>query len=249
LRDAGAELLHALHEGVYPEAHPYRRRLGGTDATVNATTRDQACAFADAHYAPANAVLVVSGNVTRPRVEAALGKFLARIPKRTVAARTTTLRIPNPSNRTVEAPIDEEAVLIAWALPQDLHDRAGVRAIRRRLSQAVDSEVKGQVVAIELGDERAKLLALVITKHHSESITDVLAKVERGVKEVPASFADPTLARQLSRVRFDILQQSAIYDVFAGFEDGSDRDTRLAVHALAGRDPVTAIAEIEAPAS
>ena len=62
LRGEVRELALALQDSVYPEGHPYRHGIA-TTASIATITRDQACAFADAHYAPGNAVLVVSGNL------------------------------------------------------------------------------------------------------------------------------------------------------------------------------------------
>src|SRR5262249_48056823 len=59
----------ALRKAAYPDAHPYLRAIVGSVESVRAITRDQACAFADAHYAPGNAALVVSGDITAPRLE------------------------------------------------------------------------------------------------------------------------------------------------------------------------------------
>ncbi|MGE5182895.1 MAG: M16 family metallopeptidase, partial [Acidobacteriota bacterium] len=61
-RGASDRLTSAIVAGVYPEGHPYRR-TPETEQTLGSITRQQACAFADAHYTPGNAVMVISGNL------------------------------------------------------------------------------------------------------------------------------------------------------------------------------------------
>src|SRR5262249_44151295 len=55
LGDQTRELQAALHRVAYPAGHPYRQAYSDTADSVRHITREQACAFADAHYAPNNA--------------------------------------------------------------------------------------------------------------------------------------------------------------------------------------------------
>ena len=50
-------------------AHPYRKPVIGWMSEVNKLTRQDAITFYKAHYTPANAVLVVAGDVTRDEVK------------------------------------------------------------------------------------------------------------------------------------------------------------------------------------
>ena len=89
-----------LHGAAFPGGHPYRARLGGDEASVAAITRAQACAFADAHYAPNNAVLVVSGNLTADQLQTSLKKFLTHLTRREI---TPQVALPPPRDeRCVE---------------------------------------------------------------------------------------------------------------------------------------------------
>src|SRR5262245_29553375 len=158
----GYGLREALHHGAYPDGHPYQRAIGGTPANVEAITREQACAFADAHYAPNNAVLVVSGNVTQQQVSVALGKFIAKIPQRAVAAPTPVPEVATSGRHVrVDAPFEGEAVLLAWSLPSDRQRRTRVRALVTAATSVIDAYVKGAVRKLDLGDERAPLAGIV----------------------------------------------------------------------------------------
>lgn len=77
-RDVPAVLVStALAAELYPERHRYHRRVGGTAASVERITRDDLLRFYRREYSPANAALVVAGDVTaealRPALEAAFG--------------------------------------------------------------------------------------------------------------------------------------------------------------------------------
>ena len=240
LRDDSTRLLLALHRAVYPEGHPYRSAIGGSLDSVSAIDRATACKFADAYYAPSNAVLVISGNVTNQRVEVALGKFLARIASRVAAAPAPVPPAPVATRARSEAPapVDQDTVLVAWPLPTDPELRIRTNAIAKAVAGAVDYGIKGRVQLIELGDVRAPVLGLVVVPGDGESVDDVITVTKDMLDALPATF----MLRAVSERIFDSMQQHAIYEQYASLEDGSERDARLAEYALAGRDPAEALA-------
>ncbi len=243
-RDYASEVLSAIHAGVYPAGHPYRRSVGGSEDTVGALTRKQACAFADAHYAPGNAVLVVSGDITEPQLEASLNRFLARVAKRPAVAPAPAAHVGLEA-RTVKvpAPIDDAALMIAWRVPADPQLAAMVRAVATATQALVDGEVRGQTALIELGDTRAPMIAVFVFPSTDETMAEARAGAERGIANTPLAFRRDQF---LGDVAFNRIQQSAIYRLFTQLEDGSGRDARLAGYVLAGRDPRTALgAEIQ----
>ncbi|HEV7558335.1 MAG TPA: pitrilysin family protein, partial [Kofleriaceae bacterium] len=86
MKDTATVVRHDVFAGLYTTGHPYRKLAADTEASVRAITREQACAFADAHYAPGNAVMVVSGNLDPTAVAKALEKYVMRVPARATAA-------------------------------------------------------------------------------------------------------------------------------------------------------------------
>jgi zinc protease len=240
-RDYASELLGALHRGLYPEGHPYRAWVAGSEASVAAITREQACAFADAHYAPGNAVLVVSGDVTVERVEAALHKFLTRVASRAAVAPVVVPPLAGNGRRlTAPAPIDDDAVLVAWPLPSDPLLRARVRAVMPAVSAIVDGKIRGRVLERSLGDDRAPAVGLIIVPATNETVVDVLRAAQQALDGLPSGFE--RLHGSLGELAFDAIQQDAIYHLFAKLEDGSKRDPELASYLLEGRDPKAALA-------
>ena len=120
-RDQTSEIFESIHRALYPEGHPYRRSVGGTVETVGAITRAQACALADAYYAPGNAV-VASCRASSAKVDIDRSiATLSRITKRAGAAATRIAPVPlRPVQLEVSVPIDEDMLVLAWPLPTEL---------------------------------------------------------------------------------------------------------------------------------
>jgi zinc protease len=241
-RDQATEVFAAIHGALYPEGHPYRQSIGGTVKGVAAITRDQACNFTDAYYAPDNAVLVISGNFTEPQLAASLGKLGTRITKRPAAAHAS---IPSATTRSrrveVPAPIDEDVLVLAWPLPLDPDLQVRVRAIGAALPRLVDAEIKGLVEAVEFGDRRAPMFGLAVLPGDDETFQQAVDGARRGIEKLPGVFRN-TGPEDGDEIVFDRVQQSAIYHVYASLEDGGERDVRLASYLMAGRDPGAALA-------
>lgn len=63
-----SSLLGEQLDAILYLAHPYRKPVIGWMSEVNNLTREDAIAFYKAHYTPANAILVVAGDVTKDEV-------------------------------------------------------------------------------------------------------------------------------------------------------------------------------------
>jgi len=239
LRSDARDFVIALHAAVYPDGHPYRHAETETLDSVGRITRQEACAFADSFYATNNAALVISGNVSMAQIEASLGKFLARIAKRTAASPGRVAPAHKLPPHEAQAPVDEESLLVTWPLPNDPYGAIGARMMARATTNAIDNMIKGRIEYVELGDERATAIGYLIEPAKGESIEDVRRAVKDTVTILPRALESP-IAR---KVAFDGLRQRAIHAQYAALEDGSVRDERLAAHVLAGRDPARALAD------
>jgi zinc protease len=245
-RDAATQLYDALQDAAYPEGHPYRRPVGGSIDSVSAITRAQACAFADAHYAPNNAVLVVSGNISAAEVEASLKKFIAKLGKRAVTAQVALPDVVEPTSAeklAVAAAVDVPAVVVAWRLPRDPRTQIRVRALANAVQTIVDAKIRGSINLVELGDVRAPTLALIAVPAEGEAIEQVTAAIDRTAHGLGEVF-DATNAISIGELEFDRVQQSAIYRLFSSLEDGPTgaRDVAFAADVLAGADPLETLA-------
>lgn len=81
--------------------HPYRIPIIGWDHEVNALTRKDLLDFYRAWYAPNNAVLVVSGDVTVDTVRPLAEKYYGVIPARTLPERPEWREPPQTADRRV----------------------------------------------------------------------------------------------------------------------------------------------------
>ncbi len=238
LRDRSTEVFTALHRGAYPDGHPYAGLLGGTAASVRGLSRAQACAFADAHYAPSNAVLVVSGNIDNAQLEASLSKLMSRIPKRVATAPRNVAAITSPRAIETNAPFPNDVVLFAWPLPSDPRLRARLLAVGSSIVPFIDALVGGRVIPLLLGDGRAEMFAVIVTRRSNETAEDIFRNVEKALTEAPDLYRVPGV---IGEILFNRIQQGAIFRSFAGLEEGGDRDARLAAYVLAGVDPQGAL--------
>ncbi len=236
--------LRALYAALYPENHPYRHGIGGTPDSVLAITRSQACAFADAYYAPRNAVLVISGDLAGPAVDAALAKFLARIPARAVGVRNPVPRPTASAHRVeVKAHVDEPLVVLAWPLPAGPAGQARVRAIFPFAAALVDGAVKGRVEVVALGDHRAPMLGIAIRQAPGETVDEIIGNARSTIAQLPTRL-EKVKTEVLGEVVFDNMRQLALYGLFAQLEDGLVRDAHLAANVVDG-EPLTGVVAAE----
>jgi zinc protease len=243
-KDTASDLYAAINGSVFPEGHPYHRTATDTVESVSKITLAQACSFADTHYTTTNAVLVVSGNITPQRLDEGLNKFLGRIQKRETQGFPIAIPDSGLGRRvTVDAPLDQEALLFTWPLPRDPGDRLKVRTVARVVEAYIDDVIRGSTVRFEVGDEQARTLCIAVLPRGPQG--DIVATVTEKLASLD-SLPDEAKASPSDQIIFGMMHQDALYRVFAGYEDGSDRDDALAIGFHAGRDPDAAIADASA---
>jgi len=81
--------------------HPYRIPIIGWDHEIRALTREDMMAFYRTWYAPNNAVLVLSGDVTAAEVKPLVEKYYGKIPARTLPKRPKWTEPPQTADRRV----------------------------------------------------------------------------------------------------------------------------------------------------
>ncbi len=68
--DAPDDLVHEVFAGALFPGHPLGREVAGSDATIEAMTRDEIADYHALHYRPGNVVVAVAGNVEHDEVVA-----------------------------------------------------------------------------------------------------------------------------------------------------------------------------------
>jgi zinc protease len=101
-------------------ASPYHRPVVGWMSDLDAMTPDDARAFFRRWYVPANAALVVAGDVDVAKVRALAEKYYGSIPARAVPARKPRTEPVQRGIRRIEfkAPAEQAYVSLAFRIPQ-----------------------------------------------------------------------------------------------------------------------------------
>ncbi len=113
-----ALLMEQLHAAVFT-ASPYHRPVVGWMSDLDALTPDDARQFYQRWYVPANAAIVVAGDVDVQRVRVLAEKYYGTIPARAVPARKPRTEPAQPGLRriTVKAPAEQAYVALAFRAP------------------------------------------------------------------------------------------------------------------------------------
>ncbi|HUJ58656.1 MAG TPA: insulinase family protein, partial [Kofleriaceae bacterium] len=223
----------AIDAALYPDGHPYHR-ASSTPASIRAITRDQACAFAARHYGLDHAVLVVSGHVTKDELEPILRDVLPGIPARTVDPQPAVPPVlPHGQRTTLALPGNDRAVLVAWPLPADPHERTIVLAVARMMADRIAPDINGVVVPGVAGGARAPQLVIAVLLRPGETANHVLDLL---VQPFPGS-------AKVAATEFEHERQRAIHALFTSFEDGLSRDALLAGYVEAGGEAGASLAD------
>lgn len=113
------DLYHLLRGLVYT-SHPYRYpTIGKEPSHIEKVTDADVREFFFTHYAPNNAVLAVSGNVSPETVRESVSRWFGLIPSRPVAARGYRPEPPVESPRELEVtgPVPQTCVVVAYPMP------------------------------------------------------------------------------------------------------------------------------------
>ncbi|OGQ24753.1 MAG: hypothetical protein A2138_20320, partial [Deltaproteobacteria bacterium RBG_16_71_12] len=178
----------ALWQAIFPADHPYRAGLLGASAELDKLALADVQTFFDRHYSPANATLVISGDITVEDARKLADKYFRSIPKAAV-----------PSKRTVPMPTLGAEVRV------DLEDRLAQLTVVTVAFFAPPAFQNGsadiEVLAHLLGDGNASRLhqALVVDGKLAQSVragvvaTANVSVVELEVKVRPGVNPDDVL--------------------------------------------------------
>ena len=181
-RSAWDQVLLALGPTVWGERHPYARGLGTHELTE--ASREEACRFLNAHYAPDRLTLVITGDFAPEPVAQALGKRFGRITRRstTPPATVTEARLLGTRSQHL-ADVEDPAAWIflpapAWGGEEEVMHELSVQRLRQVLSEANDERewLTGVSVSTQ-GEGRARLLLIRVSVDSSEHLEDAVNEV------------------------------------------------------------------------
>ena len=120
IEDSPRAMLYEVISGAVFLASPYRRPISGWMSDLDAMTPDDAREFYRRWYVPANAAVVVAGDVDPAEVLRLAERTYGRIPARAVPPRKPRTEPPQAGMRRVEhkAPAEQSYVALSFKVPQ-----------------------------------------------------------------------------------------------------------------------------------
>jgi zinc protease len=183
------QVLWKYLEAVYPEGHPYRRNVIGTDDQLVSITLDDVCQFMKDYYTPSRATLIIAGNVTPEEVAPLVNKYFAGIPRREPKPRAPVADIkPKHQRLDYEMDIDETQVTVMWPMPPTYSEDGDDASIARGLVAGQVAREGDQwdfatgVGADVLGGELAPVLAVTVRLRSSGDTDKALDAIWRAAK-------------------------------------------------------------------
>lgn len=210
-READDRIAHALRAGVVGDV-----RAPASSATVGAITRAEVCAFTAAHYVPSNAVLVVSGPLALPEVQALVERAFGDLPPGS-APRHAPVTGTRPA--ALDVPTDRPWFVLSWPLPASASDRGKVRAVATMALALIRTRINGIVTSLELGAGDARWIAFAIAPSSEISF-------ERALDQTKNSLSD--LSPWFKSGLYEHANQRAGYALAESLDRSGARDVRFA---------------------
>ncbi|MDN3659371.1 pitrilysin family protein [Ferruginibacter paludis] len=233
------DVWHKMRELAYSK-HPYRWMTIGKELKhVEDATLQDVKDFFYKHYTPANAILVVAGNITTEAVKALAEKWFGPIPSGTKYIRNLPVEPPQTAPRTAEvkANVPIDALYKCWHICSRLDDRYYVTDLITEILSGGGSSRLFQALVKE------KQLFSNIECSHSGSTDAGLLSIEgKLVKGVQMKDAEAALMEEIYTLQQKGITEKELQKVknktesSLAFEDMSvmSRATNLAMYELLG---------------
>ena len=194
---------------LFGPAHAYGHSIGGRD--VATLTRDDVCRFIDAHYAPARAILVVSGSIPGPAVHDITARFGA-ISRRATGTRAVVRAVAWTGQVSdLQAGVDDPEVLVMfpaapWGSTESIYDDLIDRIVLQRLRQAARRDSWILDVSLQhLGGDRGGARGFAFRLTDAGRADDAAAKVFTAIHDVPGRYDDDLILALASARQNELL--------------------------------------------
>jgi zinc protease len=222
-----------LLAALYPPRHPYHWPTIGTMADIAAATLDDVRRFHATYYSPANATLVVAGDVATDDVRASVERYFGDIaataaPPR-VDAEPVTLEAERRS--VLEDEISLPRLYLAWHSPAVFApgdaalDAAGEvlgggRASRLYRSLVYDRQVAQSVAAYQSSALLGSTFRVVVTARPDTALADIEAAVRAEIDDIASHGVEPhELERAVSGIETSFVDALQNVGGFGGRAD------------------------------
>jgi len=194
-----------LQRAVFPPEHAYARSVAGTHESLDSLTLEDARAYARAHYRPANATIVLVGDIDLSKVDLLLSMTLppalvgSKGPPEGVAAVASRMppsapavpASPPPHGwKVIEGHVAAPEIWLAWAMPRNFDIAGHLNAFAASLVEAAisraalgDEDIVATDATVVGGAEASMLLCRVVLRegnHPEESAERVLGAIPSG---------------------------------------------------------------------
>ena len=194
----GGLVDYAIGEGLFPVGHPYHHATIGSMADIDAATVSDVRRWYAEHYAPNNAILVLTGDIDATTARALVQKYYGDIPAgpavTPVTAGPVTLRAP--ASREMTDAVATMRLVRAWSGPgitaaDEPALDVGMRVLGGLASSRLDNAlVRGRQLAVSVSAD--------VEQHEKTSIISVAMEVKPGVdRKVAEAALDGEIARYL----------------------------------------------------
>ena len=233
------DVWHKMRELAY-KTHPYRWMTIGKELShIETATLEDVKAFFFKHYCPANAIMVVAGNVQTDQVKALAEKWFGPIPSGNKYNRQLPIEPAQTEARTLEvkAKVPLDAFYKTWHMGSRLDKSYHAVDLLTDILGGGDTSRLHQVLVKE------KQLFSGITCYHWGSTDDGLVCVEgKLVKGISMADAEKAVEIELSKMANEIVAERELQKVknktqsMIAFEDMSvmSRANSLAYYELLG---------------
>jgi predicted Zn-dependent peptidase len=216
--------------------------IGSMDDLTAASTQDVA-SFFQTYYAPNNAIIAVTGDVTTAGVRALARKYFESIPAQPAPPAVDITQPPQESERRLSLP-DALARLprldVSYRIPSDLSpdgdavDMLTLVLSNGRSSRFYESLVRQKQLAVNVGgfapDSRGpRLLRIIATPTPGKPVEDLEAALDVEVERIKSS---PIAAWEIDKARNTLRRQ-----MVANLGSSLSRAVQLAENALMFNDP------------
>ncbi len=237
------DMAHHLRSLIYT-SHPYRYpTIGLTPEHIEAVSVDEVRNFFETHYAPNNAVLVISGNIGEPEAYDLVDKYFRDIPAREISPRTYNPEPPvlAPRRKEVSGSVPCTSLTIAFPMPAALAPGytecdiitdvlASGKSARLTRQVVMAGDVITEADASITGSEEPGFL--MVNARLRENSDAAISRAERLIREQLDRLIDTEVTpSEMKRC------QARFASLFTfGSMSYSESATELALHAMRGED-------------
>lgn len=209
---------------MYPVDHPYHHSVIGEEADLNAMTVEAARAWFDAYYGPANATLILAGDIGADEARTLVTKYFGGLEPRARPNRllTRAAALPGPVRRQLLQAVPDGRLYVSHFAPPagspaiaelDLIAQIMANGVRSRLNRRLVEELHIAASASVMFDEGrlSSRMGFTVTGIARDRMAQVEAEVDAALAHFVADgpTADELESARAARIQYLLSQQAS----------------------------------------